>query len=535
MSILGIDLGTTGCKAAAYARNGRCLAQAYREYGVVPHAAGRVELDSREVWDKVRQAIREVVAGVKTATRLGGKSPVQTSGTPAEREAGRPLEIRTAGRDPITALCVSSFGEAFVPVSKDREILGPSILNTDPRGAEFADTLAHDIGQEAFYRINPNLIGPQYSLPKMMWLRAHEPELFGQADYFLFWADFVPFMLGCEPTASNSLANRSLLFDLWKNDWSDRLLEWSGIKRGKLGRIVPGGTIIGTVGDRAADDLGLPLGVRVVSGGHDQCCNALGAGGIAPGKAVCGIGTFECITPTYGEVADPMRLLDLRLNIEHHVLPGLFVSFLYNQAGSLVKWFRRTFAANDVVPPGTDIYAMLDRETPEAPTKLLALPHFDPPQWPEHIADTAGVIAGLKSETTRGEILKALMECETFYFADSLAALEKLGIETREMIATGGGARSDAWLQIKADIFGVPFVRPKNTEGSLVGAAMLAGIATGIYGSAAEAVEVFVKRDRIFEPDARRHAIYREKLRLYGELFAATRGLLSKLHGADFR
>ena len=502
MSVLGIDLGTTGCKAAAYSKDGRCLAQAYREYGAVHPAAGRVELDSREVWEKVRQVIREV----------------------APKEG--------MGRDPITALCVSSFGEAFVPVTKGREILGPSILNTDVRGAEYADALARDIGQEAFYRINPNILGPQYSLPKLMWLRDHEPALFERADYFLFWADLVPFMLGCEPVAANSLANRALLFDLWKNDWSNKLLAWSGIERRKLGRIVAGGTVIGTVDDRAAAELGLPRGVRVVAGGHDQCLNALGAGCIGPGKAVCGIGTFECITPTYGEVADPLRMLELRLNMEHHVLPGLYVSFLYHQAGSLVKWFRETFAAKDAAPAGTDIYAMLDREMPEAPTGLLALPHFDPPQWPAHVPDTSGVIAGLKSGTTRGEILKAIMECETFYFADSLAALEKLGIETREFMATGGGARSDAWLQIKADIFGVPFVRPKNTEGSLVGAAMLAGIATGVYGSAQEAVEVFVKRERVFEPDAARHAAYKEKLALYRELFPSMRGLLSKLHHA---
>jgi xylulokinase len=296
---------------------------------------------------------------------------------------------------------------------------------------------------------------------------------------------------------------------------------------------VAGGTVIGTVDDRVAAELGLPAGVRVVSGGHDQCCNALGGGCIEPASAVCGIGTFECITPTYGEIREPMRMLELRLNMEHHVLPGLYVSFLYHQAGSLVKWFRDTFAAADVAPEGTSIYALLDRELPEAPTNLLVLPHFDPPQWPVHMTDTAGVILGLKTGTRRGEILKAIMECETFHFADSLLALEKLGVETREFMATGGGAKSDAWLQIKADIFGVPFVRPKISEGSLVGAAMLAGIATGVYGSAAEAVEVFVKRERRFEPNAVRHAIYKEKLGLYRELFPATRDLLSKMHRAE--
>lgn len=500
MSVLGIDLGTTGCKAAAFSADGRCLAQAYREYGAIHPQPGRVELDSGEVWKKTRRVIAEVAARTR--------------------------------RDPIATLCASSFGEAVAPVSRSREILANSILNTDQRGTEYSEALARDIGQDAFYRINPNILGPQYSLPKLCWLRDHDPELYGRADYFLFWADLVAFLLGCEPVASNSLANRSLLFDLWKNDWSEGLLSWSGLDRGKLGRIVSGGTLIGTVSDRAAAELGLPAGVRVVAGGHDQCTNALGAGGIAPGMAVCGIGTFECVTPTYCEVRDPARMLELRLNIEHHVLPGLYVSFLYHQAGSLVKWFRDTFAAADATPEGTDIYALLNRELPQAPTNLLVLPHFDPPQWPEQISDTSGVILGLKTETTRGEILKSIMECETLYFADSLMALEKLGVETREFMATGGGARSDAWLQIKADIFGVPFVRPRISEGSLLGAAMLAGLATGVYGSAAEAASLFVEPERRFEPDAERHAIYQEKLKLYREVFPAVRTLLSRLHQA---
>jgi xylulokinase len=501
MSVLGIDLGTTGCKSAAFSRDGRCLAQAYCEYAAIRSQPGRVELDSREVWGKVRQTIREVASQTR--------------------------------RDPVTALCTSSFGEAFVPVSRNREILGNSILSTDLRGKEYADVLERDFGQGAFYRINPNILGPQYSLPKLLWLRDHEPELFARADYFLSWADLVPFLLGCEPVAVNSLANRSLLLDFRQNDWSDELLAWGGMERKKLGRVVPGGTPVGTVSQRAAAELGLPAEVRVVAGGHDQCCNALGAGCVRPAQAVCGIGTFECITPTFGEVRDPLSMLSLRLNMEHHVVPGLYVSFLYHQAGVLVKWFRDTFAAADAAPEGTGIYSLLNREIPEAPTNLLVLPYFDPPQWPVHLADTSGVIMGLKTSTSRGEILKSIMECETLYFADSLTALKKLGVETREFVATGGGARSDAWLQIKADIFGLPFVRPRISEGSLLGAAMLAGIATGVYGNAAEAVEVFVRPERRFDPDPSRHAIYQEKLRLYRELFPATRKLLGELHRAD--
>jgi len=497
MSILGIDLGTAGCKAVSFSENGDCLAHAYREYATIHTAEGGAELDSHEVWARVREVMAEVAARTR--------------------------------RDPITALSISSIGEAFVPVTKNREILARSILCTDPRGAEYAAALERDMGQEAFYRINPNILGPQFSLPKMLWLRDHDPALFEKADYFLLWGDLVAFLLGCDAVAGNSLANRTLLFDLARNDWSEPLLAWSGMERRRLGRVVPGGTVLGTVSAVMAHDLGLSPGVRVVAGGHDQCCNALGSGCIEAGTAVCGIGTFECITPTYRVLPDPRQLLAERLNVEHHVLPGLYVSFLFNQAGALTKWFRDTFAAADVPPDGTDIYAWLNREIPAEPTRILTLPHFVPPIWPRCIGDSGGVIAGMSANTTRGEILKSIMEGETFYFVDSLRALRELGIDTQEFIATGGGAKSDAWLQIKADIFGVPFVRPRITEGSPLGAAMLAGLATGVFKSAAEAVSVFVRRDRRFEPDAARHAFYREKFALYQRLFPATHGLLSGL------
>lgn len=495
MSLLGIDIGTSGCKAAAFSADGACLALACREYATRQPRHDWAELDSREVWGKVRDVIAEVA-------------------------------VRTAA-DPVTALCASSFGEAVVPVSQDCRILGNSILCTDIRGAEYAAALERDFGQEAFYRINPNMIGPQYSLPKLLWLREYEPTLFAEADRFLLWSDLVGFLLGSEPVTANSLANRTLLFDLARNDWSDRLLEWSGIDRGRLGRVVPGGTVVGEVAPARAEELHLPRGVKVVAGGHDQCCNALGSGCIEAGKAVCGIGTFECITPCYAQIPKSDLMLAEGLGIEHHVLPGLYVSFLFNQAGVLVKWFRDTFAAN-LIGNG-DVYAALGAEMPASPTRLLTLPHFAPLLWPRTVTDSAGVILGLRAGTTRGEILKSIMEGETFYFVDSIESLRRMGIDTTAFVATGGGAKSDAWLQIKADIFGVPFLRPRLSEGSLVGAAMLAGIGTGVFGTAREAADRFVSVDRVFTPHAARHALYQEKMVLYRQVVPATNEILRRL------
>lgn len=496
MSLLGIDIGTSGCKAGAFSTDGRCLAEAYREYPTLHPQPGWAELDSRQVWGCVREVIAAAAAGAKG--------------------------------DPVTALCASSMGEAMAPVTRDRKILGNSILSCDSRGAEYVAALKEQVGQAEFYAINPNILGANYSLPKLQWLREHEARLYAQADLFLLWGDLVGFMLGGEPATNPSHANRTLLFDIRRADWSDRLLGLSGIAREKLPRVVPCGTVLGPVADSMAEELGLPKKVKLVVGGHDQCCNSLGAGIVQAGRAVCGIGSFECITPTYDRIPESEPMLRHGLNVEHHVLPGLYVSFLYNQAGTLVKWFRNTFAKADrqLAGPDADLYALLNQELPAAPTRLVTLPYFEMTGPPDFTADASGVITGLKTSTTRGEILKSVMEGAAFYFVDSLAALGRLGINTSEFIATGGGARSDAWLQIQADIFGVPFIRPRITEGSVLGAALLAGLATGVFQSPAEGAARFVRLDCTFEPDPRRHSIYRERHAVYRQLFPRLRELL---------
>ncbi len=497
MSLLGIDVGTTGCKATVFTVAGQPLSSAYREYPTLHPAPDCSELDSETVWAAIRSVIAEAAAGA-----LG---------------------------DPVSALSVSSMGEAVAPLTRDRRLVGRSILSSDTRGGELLAPLRQAYTPEAFYRINPNILGPNYSLPKLLWHRANEPAMFDRADLFLLWGDAVGYLLGGEATACHSLANRTLLFDLRRGDWSEELLRLSGVPRGKLGRCVAAGTVTGTVAAGLARELGLPAGVKIVAGGHDQCCNSLGAGICSAGQAVCGLGSYECLTPTYDRIPEPGPMLARGLNTEHHVLPGLYVSFLYNQAGTLVKWFRDTFAAGEKAAAGGSIYRVLDGEMPVAPTRLLALPYFEMTGPPDFTADASGAIVGLKTGTTRGEIFKCLLESITYYFVDSLVALRELGVDASSFTATGGGAKSDNWLQIKADIFGVPFIRPNMTEAGVLGAAILAGLGTGIYATANEAVAQVVSRDRVFEPDAGRHAIYVERAALYRQLFPAISPLLRKL------
>lgn len=501
MSLMGIDVGTTGCKATAFREDGRQLASAYAEYDMVRRQAGWAEFDSREVWRKICDCIRRVAAETK--------------------------------EDPLTALAVTSLGEAATPVSKDREILGNCILNFDERGQDEAAEIEAAVGRENLFRLNGNIMGHFYSAPKLMWIKKHQPQSYEGAYKFLLWLDLVGYMLGCDPVIDYSVANRTLLFDLGKEEWSKELATAMGLRLDHMAELSPSGRVLGAVAPAVREALELPEGVKVVLGGHDQCCTALGAGVVRSGMAVYGLGTFICITPVYDRLPDREKMLASGLNIEHHVVAGHYVSFLYNlTGGALLKWYRDQFGRLEIqeaAEKGVDPYDILLADLPEDPTSLLVLPHFAVTGPPLFDSRTKGAILGATLETDRRTFLKGLLEGVTYYFREGLDLLEQAGVKVEEFRATGGGAKSAAWLQIKADILGTPLATVKVTEAGALGAAMLAGVGTGVYGSIDEAVEAVVEVDRVFEPDAKRHERYTEQFEKYRQVYPALKEILWRL------
>jgi len=496
MSLAGIDVGTTGCKVLVLSTDGQVIATAHREYDVLRPQPGWAELDSAAVWGLVQDALREVVP-------------------------------HTA-HDPIVALSVTSMGEAMTPVSADRQILGHCLLGFDTRGAETLARLAA-LDPVTFFNHSGNFPSGVYGGPKLIWLRDHRPELFDRAYKFLFWADLVGFLLGGEPVTDYALANRSLFLDVRAETWSAQTLDYVGMPADKLPALAPAGTAIGTVSREAAGATGLPAGATIVVGTHDQCATALGAGVVRPGMGAYGLGTYVCLTPTYDHMPPAEQMIAAGLSVEHHAVRGLYVSFYYNlTGGALLKWFRDTFAAVEHAQArarGEDVYDHLLAEMPADPTDLLVLPHFaptGPPRFDEH---PFGLIAGLSLATTRGEFLKGLLEGVTYYFREGLDHLAAAGITLDEYRATGGGARSDAWLQITADILGRPLARPRITEAGALGAAILAGLGAGIFGSTDEALDALVQVERVYMPDAGRHQFYEEKFNRYRQLYPCSQTL----------
>ncbi len=223
------------------------------------------------------------------------------------------------------------------------------------------------------------------------------------------------------------------------------------------------------------------------------------------------------------------------LNTEHHAAPGRYVSFLYTRGGSLVKWFRDTFARMDrdrAAESGTDIYETLLSEMPADPPDLVVVPRFAPMGPPDFAADAAGVIAGMTLETTRGDILRAIIESTLFHVRDMVESIGSAGVAIDEFRAVGGGSKSAAWVGMCADIFGRPVVRPRVTEAGCLGAAVIAGVGCGLFPGFTEGVRDMVSLGDRIECDPGRRERYDERYRKYRGLWPLLKDYLQRKPGA---
>lgn len=489
MSLLGLDLGTIGCKALLFDNEGRRLAKSYREYSMITGHGGVAELDSVSVMNDVRAVIREAAD--------------------------------SAGGDIIEALSVSSMGEAFVPVTRDREILGPSLLGFDSRGNDYLGEIRSIISDEKLYAVNGNPVGSNYALTKLLWTARENPEIYNKTDYFMMWSGFVLFMLGARPTCDYSLANRTLLFDLSNRSWNSDLAGALGFDSEKLPELVPTGTVVGEMDSSIAFELGISGSPKLVAGSHDQCANALGCGVLDEGTAMYGMGTFHCIVAPFAKRPGADVMLPRGLNTEHHAVPERYATFIYNQGGILLKWFRDTFLVEKrdlgIIKGGINIYEDLMDEMPPGPSSVLVSPNFSVTGPPDFMEDVTGMISGLTLATTRGDIAKGVLEAVAYYLKENVDNLPaELPIEGFRVV--GGGSRSEAWVALLADVFGLPFTRTEENEAGALGAAIIAGVGSGQFADFREGAEALVRLTDTVEPDPEQHAAYTRNFTRFKEI-----------------
>jgi len=319
-----------------------------------------------------------------------------------------------------------------------------------------------------------------------------------------------------------------MLFDVTSHAWSPEILEAVGMEPSLLARPMASGTPIGTIAPSVASQLQLRDDVLVVTGGHDQMCAALGAGIASSGQAMYATGTVECIAPVFEIAVFSPELQAGNLCMYDAAIPGLYgtVAFCLT-GGNILQWYRDQFGAAEraeAEQTGGNVYEVLLRQMSDEPTNLLVLPYFTPSGTPYFDLHTPGVILGLRLSTTRGEILRALLEGVAFEMRVNTEILARSGVPIREFRATGGGARNAQWNQLKADILGVPITTVSTTEAGCCGAALLA--ASAQQGVPVQRLaEEWVRPDVVFEPNPRRHTHYQECFQRYQLLYEAVRNL----------
>lgn len=496
MSYLGVDIGTSSCRAVVFDAGGKLLAQAQREYPVITPRAGWAELDSEQVCRSCLDVISEANAA--------------------------------CNGDPVRALGTSSQGEAFTPVDAKGRCLAHAQVSFDARAADLARDWSAEFGRERLYQITGHTAHPMFTLFKLLWLRDNDLRTWKQAAKFLCFEDLLHTRLGVEPAMGWPLAGRTMLFDVRKHAWDNAILRRVGLEPARLPRTLPSGAVVGTVPLSIGKELGFSREVLVVAGGHDQPISALGAGITAPGMAAYATGTTECITPAFTTPAFSQELLDGNLCTYDFSLPEMYCTVAFSlTGGNILKWFRDEFCAAEAAEAdrtGVPVFEIILRELSPRPTPLLVLPYFTPSGTPYFDPHTTGAILGLRLTTTRGEVLRALLEGVAFEMRLNMDILRRSGVAIHELRATGGGARNAAWTQLKADVLGKPITSVAVSECGAMGAAMLAAAADTRTATQALARE-WVHTGQVFEPDASRVAHYSSQFERYKQLYPALREL----------
>jgi xylulokinase len=490
MSYLGLDIGTSGCKGAIFDGEGSCIASAYQAYSVISPQAGYAELDSNEVIEKCFEVIRQAVN--------------QASG------------------DAVKAIGISSQGEAFTPVGENGEFLGNAMVSSDCRATDLVADWQAQFGADKLYRITGHSSSGMFSLFKLIWLKRNQPDIWAKSKAFYCFEDLMQYRLGLDPAMGWPLAGRTMLFDINEHCWNEEILDAVELDKSRLARPLPSGSIAGVLPDAIADKLGLPPGVKVVTGGHDQTICALGAGAFEAGTAMYATGTVECICPVLAEKVLSPALHKNNLCCYDYSLPGKYTTVAYSlTGGNILQWFKEEFG--QLENESGNAYELLLESIPEDPTDLLALPYFTPSGTPYFDTVSKGTIMGLRMTTSRHEILKALLEAVLLEMKLNMELLAESGMEIKKLIATGGGAANSKWLQLKADVLNTPILKTDIDEAGCLGAARLACAAD--LNLDIEDVFALGSSLKSVEPDKRKAAIYEKKFSDYKKMYPVMKKL----------
>ena len=498
MSLMGLDIGTTGCKAVVFDVRGQPLSSHSEEYPLYHESDGRCELDPELVWNAISVAIQLTAAG-------------------------------TPQSDPVEAIGLSALGDAVTPVDRSGSALARSLTgHLDVRATAQAAWMSEHIGRQRLFQSTGVPVHSMHVVPKVMWFRENQPAVYENTWKFMGWQELTHLRLGLSPLLDYSLACRTLAVSIQHKDWAYELLAKVGLDAGKFCPLAASTQVVGRINSAHASSLGLMEGVQVVAGGFDQACAALGAGVLEPRTAGLSIGTGECVTAVFDQRLLAMPLLEGNHGCGFYVLDGLYMSIAdIVTSGALLRWYKDTLGVPEAqlaLQQNRDPHDVIIEQTPDRPARVFVLPYFAGAGTPWLDPEQRGTIFGLALDTDRAEVTKGILDGLCFELRLNLESMRRTGLEVSTLRATGGGAKSERWMQLKADITGVPVEIMQVREAGCLGAAFLAGLGTGVY-STAEDISSISRVKYVFDPNPQASAQYDDAYQKYCELRSRVEGL----------
>lgn len=477
MLCLGLDVGTTGTKAAVIDGEGRILGRGYREYDLVFPGEGRVEQDALDWWKASVGAVRDAVASLPDPSEIG-------------------------------AVSLSTQGATLVPTDEKGVPLRSALTWMDVRASREAEELAEAVGSEDVYRKSGWQANAALDVAKILWLRRHEPSLFRKTAMFLSTLEFMNGRLTGRFAADPTNAAIRQLYDIHEGSYDPATLSFLGISPDRLPEVLPVGSEVGRLLPAAAEELGLAQGIRVLNGVHDQYASALGVGAVEEGDLLLATGTAWVV---FGVTGKPLYTSS-GLAPGVHPVPGLWGAIAsLPSAGSVLKWYKKIIG---------DDFSVMDKEAPlrrESSAGLFFFPYLAGAGFPHGLPDHRGTLAGLDLRHDKFDIARALMEGVGFETSLALEEFRRAGVPIRRMTMTGGASRSRFWCETLGYITGCEVRVSREADTAAVGAALIAAVGAGVFRDFREAASV-VETLPLEPSDPSLFAYYAEKERRYRTL-----------------
>lgn len=501
--LIGIDVGTSAVKTVLFDEKGNIVASASQEYPLDQPENGWAE-QRPEDWAK---AVLDTLAAV-----------MKESGVPGTEVKGMGLSGQMHG---------------LVMLDENGEVIRPSIIWCDQRtGAEVEEMLSI-MPREQWIRItaNPPLTG--WTAAKILWVRNHEPEHYKRCRHILLPKDYIRYILTGEFATEVSDASGMQLLDVAARCWSKEVLDKLDLDESMFGKVYESCQVTGRILPRIARLTGLDSSTVVVGGAGDNAAAAVGTGVVKDGTAFTTIGTSGVVFAHSSKVTiDPKG----RVHTCCCAVPGAWhVMGVTQGAGLSLKWFKDQFCQDYVSQAetlGVDVYDLINRDIegiPAGSDRLIYLPYLMGERTPHLDPDCRGVFFGLSAIHTKAHMLRAIMEGVSYSLGDCKDILREMGIEVSQMMACGGGGKSQIWRQMLADVYDCQVKTVCQTEGPALGAAILAGVGAGIYESVEKACEMLIGEKQCTSPIGSQTEIYGKYHEVYKEIYGNLKDTYKKL------